>query len=291
MLERLPRVALFIVALLVPTGLSTAQNRSTFEATVGRVTITAESSSGANVTLTYPDGRTAPLNKRLLFPVGDAKAFGGSRLILLSQEHHHRAAIVDVDSATVIDELSFGHAVVSPTGRLIAYDAFVPRWAESSALYLVYDVSQSPSANRMPRQRRRAAVHKSYDHGWPVYPPENVTGRSYETPTYAVRGDAAAWTPSKAAPKPLHRRASAITWIGESELAFVDECNGAFTLVIADVSSGLTGPKVTTRALDATDGRLEIESLSRLPDRNGAKVVQLRLGTESGTRTIEILMP
>ena len=285
------RIALFIVALLIPPAPGTAQNRSAFQATVGQVTVTAESSSGANVTLTYPDGHTTPLNKRLLFPVGDAKAFGDSRLILLSQEHHHRAAIVDVGSATVIDELSFGHAVVSPTGRFIAYDAFVPRWAESSALYLVYDVSQTPAANRMPRDRRRAAVHKSYDHGWPVYPPANVAARTYETTTYSIRPDADAWAAAKGGRKPLHHRASALTWIGDTTLAFVDEGDGSYTLVIADVAAGPARPAVTTRALDASDGGLDIASLTRLPDRNGAKVLQMKLRTQSSTRTVEILVP
>ena len=285
------RVALFIIGLLIPPTSITAQNRSTFQAMVGPVTVAAESSSGANVTLAYPDGRTAPLNKRLLFPVGDAKAFGESRLILLSQAHHHRAAIVDVESATVIDELSLGHAAVSPTGRFMAYDAFVPRWAESSALYLVYDVSQTPSANRMPRQRHRAAVHKSYDHGWPVYPPANVARRSYETTTYSLRPDADAWAASKGGRKPLHHRASALTWIGDTTLAFVDQCDGIYTLVVADVAAGSARPAITTRALDASDERLAIESLTRLPDRNGAKVLQLKLRTQSSTRTVEILLP
>jgi hypothetical protein len=290
---RLPRIVLFIAALLIPPALSAAQNRSTFLATAGPVTVAAESSSGAIVTLAHPDGRIVPLNKRLLFPVGDVRAFGNSRLILLSHAHHHRAAIVDIDSATVIDELSFGHAVVSPTGRFIAYDAFVPRWAESSALYLVYDVSKTPSANRMPRQRRRATVHKSYDHGWPVYPPANVAGRTYETTTYSIRPEADAWAAPAGGRKPLHHLASALTWIGDTTLALVDECDGSYTLVIADVAAGLTPPAVTTRALDADRGRLEVESLTRLPDRNGALVVQVTLRTVglAGASTIEVLIP
>ena len=284
------RIGIIVAVVASPLSLR-AQNRSTFLATAGPVTVAAESSSGAIVTLGYPDGRTLPLNKKLLFPVGDAKAFGKSRLILLSQLHHHRAAIVDITSATVIDELSFGHAVVSPTGRFIAYDAFVPRWAEASALYLVYDVSQSPSANRMPRQRRRAAVHKSYDHGWPVYPAANVAGRTYETATYSIRPEADAWSASRGSRAPLNHRASALTWIGDTTLAFVNEANGGYTLVIADVAAGVVRPAVTTRGLESSHGRIAIEELSRQPDRNGALVVQVKLRTAEGASSIEVLMP
>jgi hypothetical protein len=133
-------------------------------------------------------------------------------------------------------------------------------------------------------------VHKSYDHGWPVYPPENVAGRTYQTPTYAIRSEAAAWSSTKAA-RPMHRRVSALTWIGETRLAFVDESGGVYTLVIADVAPGLTRPAVTTRALESQGGRLQVESLTRLDDRNGAVVVQLKLTTQQSTRTTEILLP
>jgi len=284
------RIGLLLAALITTPLPATAQNRSTFHATVGPVTIDVESSGPSNVLLTYPDGRATLLDKRLLFPVGDASAFGDSRLILLSQPHHNGAAIVDIPTATIVDQLSLGTAAVSPTGQFIAYNAFVPRWADAGALYLVYDVSQPAGANRLPKGRRQGTVHKSYDHGWPVYPPENVAGRTYQTPTYAIRGEAAAWSSTNVT-RPMHRRASALTWIGDTQLAFVDECSGVYTLVIADVAGGATRPVVTTRPLDAGhDSRVEIESLTRLPDRNGVMVVQLKLKTQFSSLVTEVLV-
>lgn len=288
------RAGLLIIALLAAAQPVSTQ-RATFHAAVGDFSVDAaiEPTGSSTVAIGFPGGDVRPLNKRVLFMVGDAQPYGDSRLMLFTRERSHRAAIVDVASVTIVDELSFGTAAVSPTGRFIAYDAFAPRWAETSALYLVYDVSQSPAANRLPKSRKRATIHKSYDHGWPVYPPENVTGRTYQTPTFAIRAEAAAWSATKAT-QPLHRRVSALTWIGETQLAFVDECNGIHTLVIAAVAQGVARPVVTTQVVDVAvaGGRFTIDELTRLPDRSGTTVLQLKLRTHGTDRTstLEVLM-
>jgi hypothetical protein len=267
--------------------------RATFHAAVGDLGVDAviEPTGSSTVALGYPGGDIRPLDRRVLFMVGDAQPYGDSRLILFTRERSHRAAIVDVPGAAIVDELSFGTAAMSPTGRFIGYDAFAPRWADTSALYLVYDLSQPPAANRLPKGRKRSAVHRSYDHGWPVYPRENVVGRTYQTPSYAIRAEAAAWSSANVA-QPMHRRVSPLTWIGETQLAFVDEAAGVFTAVIADVAAGVSRPIVKTQILDlaAGEGRFTIDNLTRLPDRNGVMVLQLKLRTQSESRTVEIFM-
>jgi hypothetical protein len=281
-----------LIAFLLAAVQPVSTQRATFHAAIGDVSIeaTIEPTGSSTVALGYPGGDVRPLDKRVLFMVGDALAYGDSRLMLFTRERSHRAAIVNVASSTIVDELSFGAAAVSPTGQFIAYDAFVPRWAEASALYLVYDVSQTPAANRMPKERRRTAVHKSYDHGWPVYPPDNVAGRTYQTPTYAIRAEAAAWS-SATVTQPMHRRVSPLTWVGETQLAFVDESAGVLTAVVADVAAGVSRPIVKTRVLDLAAGdRFTIDGLARLPDRNGVMIVQLKLRTRLDSRTVEIFV-
>jgi hypothetical protein len=90
----------------------------------------------------------------------------------------------------------------------------------------------------------------------------------------------------------MHRRVSPLTWIGETQLAFVDEAAGVFTAVIADVAAGVSRPIVKTQILDlaAGEGRFTIDNLTRLPDRNGVMVLQLKLRTQSESRTVEIFM-
>lgn len=245
------------------------------------------------VTIKYPTGYTLTLHGVVPFPIRHALRFNDSRLLLFEEGFDHQAVIVDIVSAAVLDEFHLGKAAVSPTNRFIAFRLIVPRWANASDVYLVYDVDRSRTENLMPNGRESNAVSDSFDRGWAVYPIENVRGQTYKRVLYADRPEVR--PPSMEVIEAMHSSQSVLHWIGEAEFAFLDRSNGVHRLVVADVSAGVTRPQVKTAVVNiaALPGWVRAETLTRLPDRDGAIVIKMLLRQESSpraTRAVEILV-
>ena len=143
----------------------------------------------------------------------------------------------------------------------------------------------------MPNGRESNAVSDSVDRGWAVYPPENVAGQTYKRVLYADRPGVD--PPPRDVIRAMHSSQSALHWIGATQFAFLDQSAGVYTLVVADVSAGLPRPQIKTALVNIATlpGWVRAETLTRLPDRDGAIVIKMLLKQESSpnaTRSVEI---
>src|SRR6185295_6573143 len=149
MKDSAPAQVLLFALTLTASGLPSpalGQDEYRFHKVVGEWEISAQKAApptdASDVTLTDARGGQRQLNRQLAGIIEDVVAFETSRLVFVL--NGNRLAVVNPSAATVLDEFFALHTAFSPTHRFIAFTASMPRWAEASELYLVYDLTLSP---------------------------------------------------------------------------------------------------------------------------------------------------
>src|SRR5439155_6498865 len=147
-------------------------------------------------------------------------------------------SLFDAHTGEFVDRIAGFRIVESPDRRYAAYvrlSSKRERWSDDA--YLVYDVDQSPTANRMldalPDMPSRSAAATNV--GIAVYPPENVASGLY----FAANTE-----------REAHHSASRMLWISSHELVFVDRWQDKAELVVIDLANGMSKPLVHKVALD-----------------------------------------
>ncbi|MGC4081947.1 MAG: hypothetical protein QM736_07525 [Vicinamibacterales bacterium] len=250
-----PKLAGFVVVVLLMAGARpSTQDNWTFKQSLGDLLIAATKGQYDESIVTLTDKRGERTVKGTVgFPLDRVHhAVRESRLILLAKLDAPYLAVLDPDAARVVDEFWGTRVAVSPSARFIAYNQRVPRWADASALYLVYDVSLSPTANRMPDPQGNISDGPR-DVGRPVYPNENRTRASYETTFYSIREENKDSLPPPDVLDAMHELVSPLTWLSENQFAFVDRVGPEFFVVVIDLSAGVEAAKVRTAKIDTTE--------------------------------------
>jgi len=149
--------------------------------------------------------------------------------------------VVDLERREVIDFFYSHFPSVSKDRRFVAYVKFTPRvqsGAPQGHVYLVYDLTASPTQNRLAAGQQGAEpLDDHVNVGIPVYPLENV-GRAMS--------DAG---PNEEAP-PHVLASEGFSWLPGNTLAFVDRWKKANYLVMVDLSAGVRPARRTVRPLD-----------------------------------------
>jgi len=249
-----------IIAALTVAGSAAdafAQDDYAFHKVVGEWDVSARQASppidASDVTVADAQGRGRTLDKSLGGTIEDAFAFETDRLILVL--NGNRMAIVDPGEGTVADEFYAGNAALSPTHRFIAFTAIVPRWAEASALYLVYDVSLSPEQNCMN------GACGSFECGWAVYPDRNRRGHTYDRPQFDATHEDAPRPPASVR-SAMHELRSDLTWMSESTFAFLDYSQKQSQVVFVDLAGGAAKARIASGTLNVP----AIVDVTKLPD-------------------------
>ncbi|MGH9451734.1 MAG: hypothetical protein ACRD11_14550 [Terriglobia bacterium] len=154
-----------------------------------------------------------------------------------SAANFSEAAIIQLPSGRLLDQFLCLMPLVSPDHRFLAYVKPFPGHpgpVDITNEYIVYDLTTSPSANRI-----KLIPGVAYDAGIPVYPPGATN----------AAGEFIAHSASSA-----HVIASrGFFWLGRSDtLAFIDRWEGVNRLVLADVGAGVRGARVTVRPLSTS---------------------------------------
>jgi hypothetical protein len=143
-------------------------------------------------------------------------------------------------SARVFDEFYGVNTTFSPTHRFIAFTAIVPRWAEASELYLVYDLALSPEQNCM------ATRCGGLSQGIAVYPDENRRDHSYRVTLFdATRDDGQ--RPSDDIVSAMHGLRSDLFWLTETRFAFLDCALKSSQVVLVDLQGGVANIRTASR--------------------------------------------
>ena len=205
------------------------------------------------LTLTHPSGLRKTLE--VGFRIEEVWR-SGSRLALRSGGHWESFVIVDIATSTIVDKLMVSSASVSPTGRYLAFRPVIPRWARASDIILVYDLTLSKAHNRMPDRLRPKdqAISEEWDVGWAVYPEENVAQQTYERTFYSDYwpGDEDQRPPAEIIDA-MHHLRSPLTWISDTEVAFVDNSSGVYRLVVGDVLGGVLRPRIRIAPIEISE--------------------------------------
>lgn len=238
---------------------------SVFSATIGPYKVVARTppSSKTAITIETNGGRRIAVEGQLfgLYP-NDAALFERSRLIVYNNLSGS-VAIIDPARGRVIDYFQTSGASISPSARFIAFRPRTPRWRDESALYLLYDIAAAPSANRMVTQdtgppgiwdTSNTDLFSGFSKdawvvGWPVYPDPNRTNHTY-TRSF-VENEVGGPGTRTTTLGPWHEQWSALQWLSDHELAFVDsQSSEGLILVASDLSSGIRSPVVWTAKID-----------------------------------------
>jgi hypothetical protein len=186
--------------------------------------------------------------------------------------------VIDVASASVVDYSMCSNLQVSTNARYLAYTRYnAPQSPYLSDVYLVYDVAQSATANRMPGGFRLEGL----DVGWTIFPAEARQNRQYVSP--------------ETNPDRFHIRQSPLTWISGTRLAFIDYAMEHTNLVLADVADGVDRPRLTIKELDpaaivdyskvepphSPAGYIRALSISSIPSDTNDLKLRLRMPTGS----------
>jgi hypothetical protein len=175
--------------------------------------------------LTDAQGRRRQLSHQIGGFIEDVVAFQNSRLVFL---HDRQIAVVDPNTATILDDFYAASITFSPAHRFIAFTQVVPRWAEASELYLVYDLTLSSAQNCM------ATGCGGLSQGIAVYPDENRRDRSYRVTLFdATRDDEPRLRPEVLAG--MHGLRSDLSWISDTRFAFLDCSRSSSQVVLVDL--------------------------------------------------------
>jgi len=234
-----------ILALSAMAQAAFSQDEYKFHKVVGQWDVSAQKGAppidASAVTLTDAQGRKRQLDRQLGGSIEDVVAFEASRLVIIL--NGNRLAVVDPNTAKVIDTFDAVNTAFSPTHRFMAFTAIVPRWAEASELYLVYDLTLSPEQNCM------ATRCGGLSQGIAVYPDENRRDRSYRVTGFdATRDDAP--RPSDDVVSAMHGLRSDLFWLTETRFAFLDCTRKSSQVVLVDLQGGVVSVRTASFALD-----------------------------------------
>jgi hypothetical protein len=190
-----------------------------------------------------------------------AWAWGSSRLIILIDP---LVTILDLAAGAVVDQFLCDQAFMSPDHRFVSYLRYVPRWSEDEQVLLVYDVSQSPSQNRMGVS---PDLSNKQDVGVAIFPEWNRVHRAYT----GRRNDVGEPDVSLRSPQ---------LWTGNVTVSFAagkgDQADAAATVSLwsVDVAGGSASAILNERPLDGT-ALIDIAGYEPKPA-NAASVVYFR---------------
>lgn len=242
--------ALFFLALVAtpaPGSPTSGQDAYGFHKVAGEWDISAHKAAppldASVVTLTDRRGAKRQLDRELTGSLEDVVGFGPSRLILVL--NGDRLAVVDAAAAKVMDEFYAAHTAFSTTHRFIAFTKVIPRWADASELYLVYDMTLSPGQNCM------ATRCNDVSKGIAVYPGENRATRSYAVTTFDATRDEGRRLPP-AVLNAMHSLQSDLFWIDDSRFAFLDCSRTSSDVVLVDLHNGVAKARSASKSLDLT---------------------------------------
>lgn len=167
-----------------------------------------------------------------------------SRAVILGRAapNLNMITLVGLRNGKVIDSFYCVRPAISPGNRYLAYVKWFPTHlgygTTISFEYLVYDLSASPEFNR-PSANRGVSLNP-FDVGWPVYP-EHAQNTASDN---VLEGSNAA----------AHQMASSgFFWLGATQrFAFLDSYRGKNTVVIADLSRGVSKAMVAAIPLHAS---------------------------------------
>ena len=187
----------------------------------------------ANTRVDFSLGRIASLDTLAVVP------YQTTRLIFVGD---HQIFLFDPSTGVEIDSFMSFDAAVSPDGRFIAMERMIPLHGGDlgDAVYLVYDVSKSPSLNRVGNFARD-------DAGTPIYPQENRVAGRYRL--------------DEITPVTAHTKLSPLVWVTPRQFAFVDNLAAVTKAILVDLSPSALVPDIHEVALDPA----EILNLARLP--------------------------
>jgi hypothetical protein len=175
------------------------------------------------------DGRVVPF----ACPLGQEPSsvavhlYDVSRLLVGSSK---RLIVVDPSTGGEVDSFNFLQVAVSSDSRYIAFEKAVGNGADVDDVYLLYDVTQSAASNRTA-----AATIPGVDVGIPIYPSNTRLLGQYSN------GDSAA-----------HHSQSGLVWLAPRLLAFVDRTGDAVSVVLADVTYGVSAATVRQTVLNVS---------------------------------------
>lgn len=156
------------------------------------VRVTGNARPAQELTLLYGGGRNLNVH-----------VWNNQRLILVGDRV---VSIVDIPSATLVDEFLGVSPSISPDRRFVAYSRRTSRLDDEDDVYLVYDVSRSAPDHRL--EAAQDAIQNLQNAGIPVFPEINRATRSYAAP-------------ASNSEEP-HSRRSPITWLNSQTFAFLD---------------------------------------------------------------------
>ncbi len=222
-------------------SLSWAQGNSTlvFHKTLGSYSIDAyqasDTVSGAfltlNVTATSGATRSLVLDRRI-HKIKNVFVYEQSRVVIIGEGSvAEMVTVASLDTLAEIDRFQSYETSISPDARFMAFEKFFPaNYPGSPSLYLVYDVTVSPAANRMVNTGSDA------DAGWVLYPDQNRQQMTYDV--------------SSSDDITSHLLRSPLTWIDNAHLAFIDYSARQTKAVLVTLGSGIASPLVFQQVLD-----------------------------------------
>ncbi len=224
-----------VVAALVALSVAMASAQAPVERHVGALTLLARPNSADNTVAfhaSWADGRSSDFT---LLDVSEPppatipmRLYSATRLLIYTEGHLY---IVDALAGSVIDNFYFlGGPRFSPDGRYVAFQRTISRGSSfGDAVYLVYDLEQTASANQM--------IPGGPFTGIAVFPEENRAMGLYHAAADESQG---------------HQAQSPIVWISNRQFVFVDNLGEATKVVLVDVSQGATAAQVKEIVLNPT---------------------------------------
>ncbi len=182
----------------------------------------------------------------------------GPRLLLIGRfaTGAYVLTILDLPSGRVLDRFVGSCPEISPDNRLIAFIKMAPLRVvdNTSAQYLIYDLSASPEANRSiqsddPYIRETNVGTAIYPEGSRNLPDDNIGVP--EDRRHEIGSDG-------------------FFWLDSRTLAFVDRHKDENNLVVVDLRGGLKQPLISTHPIDTRDAIDPDEipdDLARRPER------------------------
>ena len=155
--------------------------------------------------------RTAWLDPQI-GTVTDISAHGSTMVVIARSTSASHVNVVSAASSASQDFFRCYFPSVSPDGRLIVFQKFVPRTIVEPPVLLVYDVELPPTANRMEASPRDESAVNA---GLAFYPMDYKN-----TQVYRLDPE----------PADIHNIASPLTWIDAKRLVFLDRSESAVSV-------------------------------------------------------------
>lgn len=235
------RLVAFTVGSIALASVSNADTLAPFHSTIGGWTIdivgtpiqsgdliytlSATSSAGSH--------RQVSLDRRNRSIQSVATSAGGGFIVIGESSVATVLTVIPADVNATTDTVLCYDPSVSPNGRFVAFRKFYPNNDEIEAsIYLVYDTTLSPAANRMRSNTDPGAVEV----GWAVFPTESNVWQSYDSSIFTT--------------DTRHMLHSALTWVGATKFAFLDFSERKTRVVLVDVAGGVNASTAQQRELN-----------------------------------------